>query len=543
MYYRVALFEYIDKETMNSVTKSINNVVLISGTIIYSCICFAGVTLTPIGGYETGLTDEDAAEINAFDSVTQKLFVVNGSTDSIDVLDLSDPGNPLYNHSIEISAYGSAANSVAVIDGLLAVAIESDPKQDPGSVVFFNAANYRFLNQLKTGALPDMLTFTPDGKYLLVANEGEPDDDYSIDPEGSISIIQIGKKDVTRLKQSDVRTARFNRFTPVRNRQSVRIFGPNASAAQDFEPEYIAAYKSRRYRHARSGGDYRYSWKAMVTLQENNAVAIVDVERARIESVAGLGFKNHNRPVNAIDASDKDSGIEINSWPVYGMYQPDAIASFTSNGRPYFIIANEGDARDYDGFSEEDRIEDITLDNKRFPNAAELQKEDNLGRLKITNTLGDVDKDGDYDYLFSYGARSLSILNRHGDRLFDSHSQFEFITASSVRDSFNSQGLPNSFDSRSDDKGSEPEGVATGRINARQYAFVGLERTGGIITYDVTQPAEPFFVNYTNTATELGDIAPEGITFVSSEDSPNGNPLLIVSFEFSGSTRIFEITE
>ncbi len=411
-----------------------NNKLFSKLTVLSLSICsfgivHAGITLSPIGGYETDT--EDAAEIVAHDAANQQLFVVNGDTDSIDVLDISDPTAPSFIQTIELSDYGSAANSVDVFGDTLAVAVESDPAQDPGSVVFFNTSDYSFVNQLQASALPDMLTFTPDGKYLLVANEGEPDDDYLIDPEGSITIIRIGNKNVADLTQSDVKTARFNNSTRMYNKKSIRVFGPGATLAQDLEPEYIAVYRAKRFRYNYHGYFFRPRWKAMVTLQENNAVAIVDVARARVEAVVGLGFKNHDVAVNAIDASNEDDGISINTWPVYGMYQPDAIASYTVNGRPYFIIANEGDARDYDGFSEEDRVKDLILDSERFPNATELQEDENLGRLKITNTLGDFDNDGDYDYLFSYGARSFSILNRFGGQVYDSNSQFEFITASS----------------------------------------------------------------------------------------------------------------
>ncbi|MBX2878730.1 MAG: choice-of-anchor I family protein [Granulosicoccus sp.] len=500
---------------------------------------FAGITLEAIGGYDTGLVDEDAAEIVAHDVQSQRLFVVNGATDGIDVLDITDPVNPVLADEIDLSTFGNAANSVAVYDGVLAIAIEAEVKQAPGSVVLMKASDLFLINEFEVGPLPDMLTFTPDGSYLLVANEGEPNDDYTVDPEGSISVIDLRGGDPASIGQDQVKTAKFDQRVRYRNRSSIRVFGPNATPAQDFEPEYIAVYQQKNRYH--KWGKRSSKWKAMVTLQENNAVAIVDVASARIEKVVGLGFKNHQKARNAIDVSNRDDAISIRTWPVYGMYQPDAIASYTVNGRPYFLIANEGDARDYDGFSEEERVGDLTLDATAFPNAAELQADENLGRLKITTTLGDVDKDGDYDRLFSYGARSFSILNRFGYSVFDSDSEFEFITASALPAAFNSQGGADSFDSRSDDKGSEPEGVVVGEIKGRQYAFIGLERIGGIMIYDVTDPGNPFFVNYSNTAEELGDIAPEGIKFIPADQSPNGKPLLVVGFEFSGTTRIFEI--
>ena len=252
----------------------------------------AGITLSPIGGYETGLEDEDAAEIVAHDPASQRLFVVNGATDGIDVLDISDPTNPVGLPAIDLSAYGAAANSVDVCDGVLAVAVEADVKQDPGSVVFFNAGDSSFINELTVGALPDMLIFSEDCEYLLTANEGEPNDDYTVDPEGSVSIINIGNRSIGSLGQADVDTAEFGPWTRMVNRHSIRIFGPNATPAQDFEPEYLAIYESRRPGH---GWRWRHrgrpGLKAMVTLQENNAVAIVDIRRARIEKVIGLGFQ------------------------------------------------------------------------------------------------------------------------------------------------------------------------------------------------------------------------------------------------------------
>ncbi len=252
-----------------------------------------------------------------------------------------------------------------------------------------------------------------------------------------------------------------------------------------------------------------------------------------------LGIIEFNKS-NQIDASDRDEGINLQNQPVFGLYQPDSIATFTIGGETYYITANEGDARD-----EDERIANLQLDPNAFPNAEELQQEENLGRLEVSTIDGDLDGDGDYDQLFAYGGRSFSIWDSKGNLVFDSGDEFASITAEQVPQLFNSNGTVDSFDSRSDSKGSEPEGVEIGVINGRTYAFIGLERVSGIMVYDVTNPADAQFVQYLNPLDEAtgnaANIAPEGLTFINAEDSPNGNPLLIVSNEVSGTTTIYQI--
>lgn len=234
------------------------------------------------------------------------------------------------------------------------------------------------------------------------------------------------------------------------------------------------------------------------------------------------------------------------------MYQPDAIANFRSKGKTFLITANEGDARDYDGFAEEKRVSDLLLDPAAFPNAVMLQEDKNLGRLTVTSANGDEDNDGDFDQLFSFGARSFSIWTETGELVFDSGDALEAVTASTFPSEFNSNNDENgSFDSVSDNKGPEPEGVITAKIYGKQYAFIGLERIGGILIYDVTDATQPEFIEYVNNrdfsgdaeAGTAGDLGPEGLLFIKQSDSHTKNPLLIVANEVSGSTTVHEIKE
>jgi hypothetical protein len=261
-----------------------------------------------------------------------------------------------------------------------------------------------------------------------------------------------------------------------------------------------------------------------------------------------LGFKNHNLPGNGLDASDRDTRINIANWPVFGMYQPDAIASYTANGQTYIVTANEGDARDYNALEEEARVSSLKLDPIAFPNARQLQANAALGRLQVTNTLGDTDKDGDFDALYTFGSRSFSIFDAEGNLVFDSGDEIERITAAQFPSFFNAGNSNNTFDDRSDNKGPEPEGLALGQFGDRTLAFIGLERIGGVMVYDITNPKQPTFLQYTNNrnfqaATNnlaAGDLGPEGVLFISAQESPNGNPLVVLTNEVSGTTTIYQ---
>jgi len=499
------------------------------------------LSLEMIGQHQTGVFAAGAAEIVAYDPKTRRMFTVNAAAATVDVLDISDPARPVLLATIDASKLGASANSVAAHNGIVAVAIEAEDKQAPGVVAFYDATDLSLVNSVTVGALPDMLTFTPNGRHVLVANEGEPNNDYTVDPEGSVSIIDLRDG----VAKAQVRTADFARFNGMEDElraRGVRIFGPNASAAQDLEPEYITVARDSR--------------RAWVSLQEANALAVIDIQRAAVTDILPLGTKDHSLPGNELDASDKDGAINITNWPVQGMYMPDAIASYTFRGQTYIVTANEGDSRDYGGYSEEARVKDLTLDPLAVPDAAALQKNAALGRLKTTTAHGDTDGDGDVDVIYGYGARSFSIRDARGNLVYDSGADFEWITANLLPDDFNSNHEENaSFDGRSDDKGPEPEGLALGTILGRTYAFIGLERVGGIMMYDVTDPYRVRVVEYVNLRDfsvdvqlpdgsvnpQVGDLGPEGLVFIPAHQSPNRRPLLVVGNEVSGTTTVFQV--
>jgi|GEM_PF-124455 len=494
------------------------------------------IMLKRIGRYQTGFYDAGGSEIVAYCAMAKRVFVVNAADATVDVLDVADPAKPTKIGTLDVKALGASANSVAAKNGKVAVAVENANKQAPGKIALFDANTLALLNTFDAGALPDMVTFTADGKKILVANEGEPDSDYTNDPEGSITLIDVASGAVQQLKFDG-----FNAKKAELMQKGVRVFSPNATVAQDLEPEYIA-----------TSADSKTAW---VTLQENNALAVVDIASATITDLLPLGFKDHNQGGNELDPTDKDGKAQLGKWPVLGMYLPDSIAAFTAkDGNTYLVTANEGDSRDYAKFSEEKRVKDVVLDATAFPTAANLQQEAQLGRLKITSTLGDSDGDGDYDKLYAFGGRSFSIWNSQGEQVFDSGSQFAKLLLNQLPANFNDDS--GKADGRSDDKGSEPEAIAVGEVNGQTYAFIGLERMGGIMVYNITDPKNAYFVTYLNDrdfsvmpgkdnasvpGKDAGDLAPEGLSFVSAAVSPNGQPLLIAGNEVSGTTAIYQI--
>lgn len=486
--------------------------------------------------------DERGSEIVAYDPDGEQLFVTNGATGMVDVLDMSNPANLTLKRTLSVGAYGSPT-SVAVKNGMVAVAVAADPTQNNGHIVFFDTDG-NFKQAVTAGALPDMVAFSPDGNYALSACEGEPNDDYSVDPEGSVAVIDVSGGLDGALTANLAGFSSFNADRAELIAAGVRIFGNNglATVAQDVEPEYIAVTPD--------------SSTAFVTLQENNAVAVVDIATATVTSILPLGYKDHSLAQNGLDASDKDDAINIASYArLKGMYMPDSAACYQVDGKTYIVTANEGDSRDYDTYSEETRVKDLTLDPTAFPYADDLQKDEILGRLKTTLANGDIDGDGDFDEIYSYGARSFSIFEYADGALtqvYDSADDFERIIAKLMPDYFNQD--EGEFDGRSDDKGVEPEALAIGEIGDKTFAFIGLERMSGVMVYDITNPAESSFVQYISTqnfdgdleAGTAGDIAPEGMVFIpnsgmAARSYPDA-PYLAMASEDSGSTTLLEIS-
>ncbi|WP_138432959.1 choice-of-anchor I family protein [Winogradskyella algicola] len=477
------------------------------------------------------------AEITAYDPASQRLFVTNDS--SIEVLDFSDPSNITAISSISLPPNTDGVQSVAVSNGILAAAVAADPATDPGFVIFSDIDGNNSVT-VTVGSLPDMITFTPDGTKLLSANEGEPNDDYSIDPEGSISVIDV-TGGLAGINQSAVTNINFNAFdSQLANllANDVRIFGPGATVSQDLEPEYITVSDD--------------NMMAYVALQENNAMATVDLNTNTVVSVTSFGLKDHSLVVNSLDTSDETDFIFNASWPIFGMYMPDAIDYFNVGGTGYIITANEGDAREYATYEEERKLDDsdYTLDAAVFSNSAILALETNLGDINISNASGNTDGDAEFEEIHVYGGRSFSIFNAStGAIVSDSGNDFEVITAAhpTYGAIFNASNSNNGFKNRSDNKGPEPEGVIVEEINGSYYAFVLLERIGGVMIYDVTIPSAPVFIQYLNSrdaiagGQEGGDLGPEGIVFVNENDSPTGTALIVVSNEVSATLSIYSL--
>lgn len=550
------------------------------------------IKLSVLGHYKTNIFAESAAEIPAYDAASKRLFVVNAQKGLVDVLDASKPEQPV--HIAELSARDyladSEVNSVAVQNGIVAIAVQAKNKTDAGLVVFFNAKDLSFMSKVAVGSLPDMLTFSPNGKTVLVANEAEPNDDYSIDPEGSVSIIDI--QDIKQPKASIADFRAWNSQKADLMAKGVRIFGPNATVAQDLEPEYITI-----------SGDSKTAW---VTLQENNAIARIDIAQQKVTDIYPLGYKDHGVMGNELDVSDRDSKIDIKTWTgLVGMYQPDSIANYQVNGQTYLVTANEGDSREWlkdedayfagnlaQGYVENIRMKHL-FNSKGFnaegdypahlqkiangvkgaklnpvtfaycgataTEVGDCRKDGHLGRLNIAWNMGyQTNADGSpkldangrltYDKLYAYGARSFSIWNTQGQLVWDSGSEFEKKVAELFPTYFNTDHEAVSLDDRSDNKGPEPEGITLGTIGAKTFAFIGLERMSGVMVYDITTPMQPKFVEYFTTrnfvetdSAKQGDLGPEGLIFIAAKDSPNGKPLLVVGNEVSGSTAIYQV--
>lgn len=508
------------------------------------------LNITHKGRYTSGADfGNGGTEIVKYNPKNGYAYSVNGDKEALDIIDVKHPGKDgainlvkrIYLQDNGIEAGDLTSVTVHPSGDYVAVSAPAVDKTKPGHVVFYGS-NGDYINNVTVGSLPDMVTFSKDSKYLLVANEGEPSDDYTVNPPGSVSVIDVtgGPANVT---VNNVRTAMFTK----EHQEGIRALGPNAEDAYlNIEPEYIAVDSQSKY--------------AYVTLQEVSAIAKVDIAKGQIVQVKGLPYKDHSLAQNAMDVSDEDGKSELRRAPVLGLLQPDGIDTYDYNGETYLLIANEGDSQDYEGYSEEKRVkklkDDIQLDARYYQGYTQAELDDmvknglfddeQLGRLKVTTSHAFKDADGKYNALVSYGGRSFSILRASDlEMIYDSGSDIEQRVLDLLPERFNANyeaADDIKVDDRSDDKGPEAENVVVGKVDSHSYAFVGLERVGGIMIYDITNPNEPYFVKYLYDP-DNKDISPEGITFESAEESPNGKPMLIASFELSGTTSAWELDD
>lgn len=429
-----------------------------------------------------------SSEILAFDQASRSIFVVGGN--GIEVLGLDGS----LRATLASGSFG-AINSISInAQGVAAIAFSSSTVQNPGTVQFFDTAAFvasagtgGHLGGVTVGAVPDMLMWTPDGSRVLVANEGERQSN-AINPVGGVSFINYNAGNASASSVNTIGFAAWDGQEALLRAQGVRIqAGVAASVA--LEPEYIALSRDGK--------------TAVITLQENNALAFVDLQTQQVTQIKSLGLKDFNAPGNAIDPSDQDGKTELRNVPVKGLYMADAIAGFGAGGQSFYAMANEGDAFVDDSDIVRLGNAAVTLDGSVFANAAELKQNANLGRLNIVRTGATGDGNTtNLTEIVTLGGRSFSIRDAAGHLVYDSGNILEREAIAA--------GLY--ADGRSDDKGVEPEGITVFELGGRQIAAVGLERTtrGAVALFDVTDPANTAFLQLLDSGS-TADIRVEGL--------------------------------
>ena len=504
--------------------------------------------------YDAGMSNPDGGvmEIVDYNTVTGWAYAVNGQTGyltAINVKDMADTENVdlLDGNDIDVRAvveencegfvYGDMTSVSVSEDGsLLAVAVQAEGYTDNGRAAVFTCnedGTLTFFAAYETGVQPDMVTFTSDGTKILTANEGEPREGYGegiADPAGTVTVITLGE-DAAAVS---VKNAGFTAYDSAEARQSLAdagiILQKGVNPSADFEPEYIAAGNEAAY----------------VTLQEANAIAVLDLNTCEFTEVYSAGFEDYSTV--AVDIDKKDDGYNPKTYEdLKGIRMPDGIALYFVNGVDYLITANEGDAREWGDYLNEDERD--FGDGETSP-SGKITAE-NSGLTGKVVFFGSEDYDGlesGVDYL--YGGRSFTVFRVDDSGLtevYDSGSEFEAKTAEYVPENFNCSNDDKSIDDRSGKKGPEVESVTVGTVGEKTYAFVGLERVGGVMVYDITDPENTVFVNYINSRDYSEDIAgddsPEGLCFIPAADSADGNAYLLAACEVSGTVAAYQLTE
>lgn len=547
------------------------------------------VNLTLLGRYSSGQFGVGAANGVAWYGGNKVALVVNQQANRVEVISLSTPATPAMTATIDASAAAATALNRAM-GKVAAVAVYDDPIAtndrdriavtvmgatfaDKGAIVVYKAADRSVLKVFETGVGPKAVTFNPGGRFIISANEGAPAPDYSVDPLGSIGVVDLEPAIIAPATTAvPVITlldfTAFNRtgITPIPEGSREAEIAPDvrfsrrpnvevqSTRAQDFEPEAVSSAVNDR---------------AYVSLQENNAMATVALNPARIETIVGFGSKDFNTATSSMDASDQDGATALTARPVRGFRQPGGLFAYRNADEVLVLTANTGAPRQLPGFDETTRAATLNLDPVVFPNAASLQQNNQLGRLVVSATEGNapavdmVPQDPDFESIFTYGARSFSLVRTTGFPIYDSGNDFERITLERLGANFNSAADANGTgDTRSDDQGPAPKAVTMGQIDGATFAFVGLSEVGGVMVYALDAALRvPRFLQYVNernfnvstslpdangdgvleTNPAVGDLGPTQMIFVPLSTSPTTDSLLLVANGISGTTTVYAV--
>ena len=509
----------------------------------------ASLDLTQEARYDAGMTNADGGvmEIVDYNTVTGWAYAVNGQTgnvtaiavkdmadsESVDLLDGNDIDvKSIVEANCEGFTYGDMTSVAVSADGTkLAAAVQAEGYADNGSVAVFTCnadGTLTFEQAYETGVQPDMVTFTPDDSRILTANEGEPREGYAdgaVDPAGSVTVITVADGTAVNVD--------FTAYDSNEERQKLVdagiIMKKDTVPSEDLEPEYIAA-----------GNDTAY-----VTLQEANAIAVIDLGSLKVTGIYSAGYEDYS--TTAVDIDKKDEAYNPAVYEsLRGIRMPDGVALYSVDGVDYIVTANEGDSREWGDYLNEDERD--FGDGQTSPTGKITAENSGLTGKVVFFDSSDYDGLGSgLDYVF--GGRSFTVFRADESGLteiYDSGSDFEAKTAEYIPENFNCSNDDKSLDDRSGKKGPESESITVGTVGERTYAFIGLERVGGVMVYDITDPAETVYVNYINSRDFSEDIAgddsPEGLCFIPAADSADGNAYLLAACEVSGTVAAYELT-
>ena len=434
--------------------------------------------LKPLALYQSGFAA--GSEIVSVQASSLRVIVSNSVEGLVDILQL-DPAKGLERiarHSLVAPGAGEITSAAFhPREAIFAVCVRDSDSLKNGHVEFRAAADGKLLKRIEIGVWPDSLAFSPSGEFVVVANEGEGyvrAGEGFRSGEGSISLIDL-RGGVANAKHSLINLPDLAGVEGATQAEHKRLLEreidgeelkvPFGTSPEHIEPEYVA--------FSPDGA------RAYVSLQENNAIAVIDVQQGKLDTVFGLGTVRHAADI-------VDDGKYEPSAELFALREPDGIA-VSADGR-YLLTADEGDSDP-----------------------------------KIAKTQAGLP---------SGGGRTVSVFDAiTGKLLGDTASQLDDMAAKA--------GVYP--DARSPNKGSEPEGVVSFAAFGKRLAVATLERADALALIDLEQPAQPKVLQVIGAGEGAGSggLAPEGLAHVEKD----GRHYLVTGLEKSGNVALFELVE